>query len=100
GNYDSNTGIYTTAGGQPRFYFASDNLQNDAYKGLTPQDMVDIAIYHGLMYDGTRQEGVMFHLLGALSQYGKLGVVCVGSTHGKAYYYYQKVIEVLALECS
>ena len=100
GNYDSNTGIYTTASGQPRYYFASDNLQSDAYKGLTPHDMIDIAIYHGLMYDGTKQEGVMFHLLGALSQYGKLGVVCVGSTHEKAYHYYQKVIEVLELECS
>lgn len=100
GNYDNDTGIYTTAGGQPRYYFASDNLQSDRYKGLTPQDLIDLAIYHGLIYDGSKQEGVMFHLLGALSQYGKLGVVCVGSTREKAYDYYNKVIAVLELECS
>lgn len=99
GCYEANTGLYLTAGNQNRYYFASDNLQSEKYKGLTPHDLIDIAMYHHLLYDATKQEGVMFHLLGALSQYGKLGAVCVGSTLKKAYEYYQKVLDVLELEC-
>jgi hypothetical protein len=53
---------------------------------------------HDLHYDGTLQEGVMFHLIGALSQFGKIGVVCIGSSAEKAKEYYEKAVEVLQLE--
>ena len=52
-----------------------------------------------LNFDSTVQEGVMFHLIGALSQYGKLGVVCVGSTPQRAKDFYTKIVEVLDNEC-
>jgi hypothetical protein len=51
------------------------------------------------MYDGAVQEGVMFHLVGALSEHGKLGLVCIGSTPQKAKDYYDSVISVLDSEC-
>jgi hypothetical protein len=41
----------------------------------------------------------MFHLFGAFSQYGKLGMVCMGDTEQKAKEYYDKVIYVLDNEC-
>jgi hypothetical protein len=72
GTYDAASGNYFTANGQTRYYYATDNLNSDIYKGLTPHDLIDIAMYNGLMYDGSSQEGVMFHLIGAMSQYGKL----------------------------
>ena len=50
-------------------------------------------------YDGTSQEGIMFHLIGALSQFGKLGVVCIGRTPKKAKEYYDKIVAVLEKEC-
>jgi hypothetical protein len=28
----------------PRYYFASDNLQSEHYTGLTPHDLIDIAM--------------------------------------------------------
>ena len=40
----------------------------------------------------------MFHLVGALSEFGKLGLLCVGSTPEKAKEYYVKTIEILDLE--
>ncbi len=98
GNYDPVNGEYLTASGNKRYYFASDNLQSDKYIGITPNDLIDIAMFHGLMYDGASQEGVVFHLIGALSEYGKLGVVCIGSSPEKAHEFYQKTIEVLDLE--
>ncbi len=60
---------------------------------------MDIAMFHGLMYDSTTQEGVMFHLIGALSQYGKLGMVCIAGSHEKAKLLYEKTIEILNFEC-
>ena len=56
------------------------------------------AMCNELLYDGTSQEGVMFHLIGALSQYGKLGVVCIGSTPERAYNFYERTVEVLDRE--
>lgn len=99
GEYKVNEAAYITATGNKRYYFTSDNLCKDTYKGLTPQDLIDIIMYHGLLYDGTTQEGVTFHLMGATSQFGKLGVVCIGSTPQRAYTFYEKVTTVLELEC-
>jgi len=99
GTYDAETGTYVTPNGQQRFYFASDNVSSPAYIGLTPSDLIDIAMFHGLMYDSTTQQGVMFHLIGALSQYGKLGMVCIASSHEKAKMLYEKTIATLDYEC-
>ena len=99
GDYNHETGVYTTASGQTRYYFCSDNLQSKSYRGITPPDLIDIATYHELQYDGSSQEGVMFHLIGALSQYGKLGVVCIGSSPERARKFYEQIIQVLDFEC-
>lgn len=100
GKYDATSGVYTTSSGNKRYYFASDNVSSDLYRGITPGDMIDIAMYHDLMYDGAAQEGVMFHLLGALSEFGKLGLVCVGSTPERAKAFYDKTLRILEFECS
>ncbi len=100
GKYLIDKGEYLTAAGNNRFYFASDNVCSEKYKGLTPHDLIDIAMFHELMFDGAAQEGVMFHLLGALSEHGKLGLVCIGSTAERAKNYYDKTIEMLDFECS
>jgi hypothetical protein len=100
GKYDAETGEFITASGNKRCYFASDNVISDQYKGLTPPDLIDIAMFHSLMYDGATQEGVMFHLIGALSEFGKLGLVCIGSSHQRAKEFYDRTIEVLNLETS
>lgn len=98
GHYDADQGHFFTANGQKRYYFASDSLKSDAYRGTTPHDLLEIAIYHGLHFDGTTQEGVMFHMIGALSEFGKLGVVCIGSSAKRALELYQKTVEVLDTE--
>jgi hypothetical protein len=74
-------------------------LVSEEYKGLTPHDLIDIAMIHDIHYDGSSQEGVMFHLIGALSQYGKLGIVCIGSSPERASYFYYETVKVLNAEC-
>jgi hypothetical protein len=98
GKYDADNGQFITASGNKRFYFASDNVYKEQYRGLTPVDLIDIATWHALMFDGATQEGVMFHLIGALSEFGKFGMVCIGSTPERAKAFYDKVLEVLDLE--
>ncbi len=98
GHYDEVTGLFETPNKQQRYYYASDNLQSEAYKGLTPQDLIDIAMFHGLHFDGAAQKGVVFHMIGALSQFGKMGIVCIGASPEEAYSFYEKTIEVLDAE--
>jgi hypothetical protein len=99
GDYDYENGMYLTANRQTRYYFCTDNLRSEKYIGITPPDLIDIAMLHQLHYDGTSQEGVMFHLIGALSQFGKLGVVCIGSTPERARNFYEQTVKVLDGEC-
>jgi hypothetical protein len=98
GVYDPEDGIYCTPTAKPCYYYASDNLQSAAYKGLTPDDLVDIAVNNGLHFDSASQQGVIFHLIGALSQYGKLGTVCIGDSHESARKFYSDTVEVLDRE--
>jgi len=100
GYYDAEQGLFITPSGQHRCYFATDNVQSDAFKGLSPQDLVDIAMFHGLHFDGATQKGVVFHMIGALSEFGKMGMVCIGESADEAAAYYRKTIEVLQAETS
>ena len=98
GTYDPENGLYCTPTGQPCYYYASDNLQSPAYKGLTPDDLVDISVDFGLHFDGAAQQGVVFHLIGALSEYGKLGTVCIGDNRQSAEKFYRDTVAVLDRE--
>ncbi len=98
GTYDPVTGLFHTPAGQPRFYAASDNLEAPHYKGLGPADLVDVAVLNGLHYDGTVHEGVVFHLIGALFEFGKLGVVCVGASPERADALYRRTVDTLDRE--
>jgi hypothetical protein len=98
GTYDPENGLYCTPTEQPCYYYASDNLWSPAYKGLTPEDLVDISVDFGLYFDGASQQGVVFHLIGALSEYGKLGTVCVGDSRESAEMFYREAVAVLDRE--
>lgn len=98
GAYDPVSGLFRTPAGQPRFYYASDNLEAPHYKGLTPPDLVDLAVLNGLQYDATVHEGVVFHLIGALSEFGKLGIVCIGASPERAEALFHRAVEILDRE--
>jgi hypothetical protein len=100
GIYIWQEGAYMMAHGQTRYYISNDNVQSEQYKGLTPHDLIDIAMCNRILYDGSRQTGVMFHMIGALSEYGKLGMVCIGKTVEEARDLYVKTIAVLDKECA
>ncbi len=98
GAYDPDSGLYRTPAGRPCYYYASDNIENERYRGLTPDDLIDIAVLNNLHFHGAAQEGVVFHLIGALSEFGKLGVVCVADSPLSAQRLYDETIAVLDRE--
>ncbi|MEL6576350.1 MAG: peptide ligase PGM1-related protein [Pseudomonadota bacterium] len=95
GHYDTETGTFRAPSGRPLFYYASDNLAAPHYRGLTPDDLIDIAVENGLHFHTSRQEGVVFHLIGALSEFGKLGLVCVAGSERGADRLYRETVAVL-----
>jgi len=98
GCYEPATGQFLTPAGHPRCYYASDNVESPRYRGLTPADLVDIAALNRLHFDGACQKGVVFHLIGALSEFGKLGVLCIAPSHEEAEALYRRTTEVLDRE--
>ena len=98
GRFDPETGLFLTRGGRERYYFATDNLESEAYRGLTPEDLIDIAVRHQIHFHSTSQRGVVFHLIGALSQFGKLGTVCVGTSYEEADRFYRETVDILDQE--
>ncbi len=98
GDYDTSTGTYHSLSGHPCYYHATDNLQQPSFIGLTPEQLIDIAVNHDLHFDATTQEGVMFHLIGALEEFGKVGTLCVGRTREHAEQFYAQTVAVLDRE--
>jgi len=98
GHYDVGAGEFVTPGGERRAYYATDNLVSEAYRRLVPADLVDIVVEHRLHFHEASQRGVVFNLIGAMSEYGKLGVVCIGETLEEARDLEQRTVEVLDRE--
>lgn len=98
GKYDYKSGEYIMPNGQTRYYVATDALVYDQFKKLTPIDLIDVAICNGLHFDGSTQEGVMFHLIGAIAQHGKLGILSIGSTPTRAQEIYDRTTALLLKE--
>jgi PGM1 C-terminal domain len=98
GRYDFPTGIFYNQEGRPKYYVATDNLQKDAYKGLSPRDFMDIIAQHHLHFNSNTETGTVFHLIGCLSEFGKLGLTSIGNSPQEAEILYEKVIQALDQE--
>jgi hypothetical protein len=99
GRYDEETGLFFSQE-QAKYYISSDNLQKPQYQGLLPDDLMDIIAKHRLHFDSSSKTGTVFHLMGALSEFGKLGITCIGNSLEEAEAIYQQVEDVLDAETS
>ena len=95
GRYDLSTGLFYSQQGQEKYYIASDNLQKDRYQGLMPNDLMDIIAHHRLHFDSSTRTGNVFHLMGALSEFGKVGLTSIGNSLQQAEDLYNQVKNVL-----
>ncbi len=99
GAFDEKTGEYVSSSGARKAYFATDNLRSPAYAGLAPEDFFEIIRRHGLVFDESTETGPVFHMIGALSQFGRIGVICIADGGHEAEAMYRNVVTVLDTEC-
>lgn len=95
GTYDPEAGEFTAPSGRRKCFVASDHLESSAYRGLTPDDLFDIVVRHGLHFDQSRQVGVVFHMMSALPEHGRVGLTAIGETHRQADELYERTVAVL-----
>ena len=95
GELNPETGIFNAPTGQEKFYSATDNLKSPAYRGLLTEDLFDISIRHKIHYQPDSGTGVLFYMIGALSQYGKIGMTCIGNSPEQANELFKRTVAIL-----
>ena len=98
GSFDYDSGLFLSNSNQAKYYIASDNLQKPQYRGLLPNDLIDIVAEERLHFDSSTRTGSVFHLMGALSEFGKLGLTSIGNSLEEAQEIYDRVEQTLDRE--
>ncbi|MCE7938247.1 hypothetical protein DCC79_01855 [bacterium] len=98
GTYDADAGAFTTQRGTRKCFVASDHVESPLYRAFTPDDVFDIAVRHGIHYDHARQSGVVFHMLCAMGDCGRLGMTAVGDSPADADAIFARAEALLASE--
>lgn len=102
GIYDKKTGLCNSSKGAIKYYTSSDNLHKEKYKGLLPQDIIDEFAERKLTFDYEAQSGVVFHLMGSLSEHGKVGITCVANSVKESndlFHQSKSILEHLSTTC-
>ena len=84
GRYDPATALFTTPRGHEKHLVATDHLESPSLRALVPMDLFDIVARHGLHFDQSRQEGVVFHMISCLTEHGRVGLTAVGDSPAEA----------------
>jgi hypothetical protein len=98
GRYDPHTALFLTPGGDEKHLVATDHLESELLKGLVPADLFDIVARHGLLFDQSRQVGVVFHMISCLTECGRLGLTAVGNTPAEADRRYRDASRIVLAE--
>jgi hypothetical protein len=100
GELDPATGSFHSPSGAAKYYRSTDNLQEERYRGLLPEDLMDILTDNQLHYGHRTETGVLFHLIGALSEYGKVGLTAIGNSRQDAEDLYARAVAILDREAA
>jgi hypothetical protein len=100
GEVDPATGLFRSRTGQAKYYRASDNLQSDAYRRLLPEDLVDVLTLRRLHFSHGTETGVLFYMIGGISEFGRVGIVAIGNSPAEAEQRYADAVAVLDQEAA
>ena len=98
GAYDGDRGLFLTPTGTPKHLVATDHLEHPALRALTADDLFEIVATHGLHFDHARQTGVVFHMISALTEAGRLGLTAVADSRARRARLYDRVAAVVVGE--
>ena len=79
GEFDPDSNTFPVDGGE-RFYVATDHLEDDSYRALTTDDVLDRVEDPRLRWDEDTKTGIALHLVSAVAVAGRLGVTAVGTS--------------------
>jgi hypothetical protein len=100
GRYDAADATFTAPSGTAKHLVATDHLESDLLRGLTLDDLFDIAVWGGLHFTQASQTGVVFHMMSALSELGRIGLTAVGDSAEAADALYEQAEAVLLREAA
>jgi hypothetical protein len=92
GAYDADTATFTAPCGSPRHYVATDHLESPRLRALGHNGLLRLAALPRLAADGC---GVVFHMLSALDELGRVGLTAIGSTAADAQSRFEHAQELL-----
>jgi hypothetical protein len=98
GTYDADTGVFRTAGGNPKHLVATDHLEHAALKALTVEDLFHIVVTRRLHFDHSHQTGVVLHMLRSLTEAGRVGLTAVGNSPEHAKEIYERASRIIVEE--
>lgn len=84
GRYDAGSGRFLTPSGEERHLVATDHLEAESLRALRVEDLFDLLARTGLSFDQARQTGVVFHMLSALTTFGRVGMTAIGRSPAEA----------------
>jgi len=92
------SGLFHSASGHDKYYRATDNLWSPRYRGLLPEDVIEIFTINRLTFDYRTETGVLFHMIGAVSEFGKLGLTAIGNSPEEADMLFEDTLDALEEE--
>lgn len=98
GRYDARAGRFLTPDGAEKHLVATDHLEAPELRALSVGDLFDIAATRSLHFDQSRQAGVVFHMISAITEHGRVGMTAVGDTSEHAMQLFDEAKEVLLEE--
>ena len=100
GVYDPERATFTVPSGKQKFLVASDHVDHPDFRGLTPDDVFDLAVRHGLHYHPQTETGCVFHMLSALTSEGHLGLTAIGDSHEQARELFDAMVAVMEADAA
>lgn len=91
GRYDAAAGLWRAEAGGTRAYVASDNLEDPAWVGLPPAEVIARVADAGLGFDGGAGTGAVLLMLSGLAIDGRFSAVAIGRDPAEA----QRIFDAL-----
>lgn len=100
GRLEPQSGLFRTPRGHAKYYCATDKLQSEAYRRFAPEDLLDVLTFHHLHYDHHTETGALFHMIGGISEFGRVGLITIANSPAEAETAYERTVMVLDREAA
>lgn len=95
GHYDTGSGLFLLPDGTERYYFSTDNFCSATLTRFTPAELLHEVRNRQLLFNPESGTGIVLFMLGAITQYGKMGLTCIGATLQETRIQYNNFLQFL-----